>query len=245
MHHDYYECSNCKTLSSPRDVASGSIEHYGQAAHESELESRHAAATYVGLVKAHLPTIPISILDIGCSDGAFLTAMADAGAMHLVGIEPSRAAAGTANDRRVTIHTKGFEEFTTQDRFDLVTILQTIEHLADPRDTLRRARELCTTGGSVMIVCHDRLSAVNRLLKKKSPIFDIEHLQIFTQAGLQALSIDVGLRVRLLRRFTNRYPFSYVLRLVGIDVGQNSLMTKLTVPVPAGNVVLFAQSVEE
>ena len=243
MHYDYFECSDCKTLSSPRDAAVGLLERYGESAHESELESRFAATTYVNLIKKHLPNFPASVLDIGCSDGAFLSAMADAGASHLEGVEPSRIAAAMATDPRVTIHVKGFEEFSSQTRFDLVTIFQTIEHLADPHATLNRARALCSERGHVMIVCHDRLSAVNRLLQKRSPIFDLEHLQIFTQAGLQAFFGSQGFQVRMMRRFTNKYSLSYVLRLAGIDVAPDSVATRLVVPVPAGNVVLFAQPV--
>ena len=242
MHYDYFECNNCKTLSSPRDAAVGLLGRYGESAHESELESRFAAATYVNLVKKHLPTFPASVLDIGCSDGAFLSAMADAGASHLEGVEPSRIAAALATDPRLTIHVKGFEDFSSQSRFDLITIFQTIEHLADPHATLNRARDLCSERGHVMIVCHDRLSAVNRLLQKRSPIFDLEHLQIFTQAGLRAFFDSQGFQIRMMRRFTNKYSLSYVLRLAGIQVAPNSAATRLVVPVPAGNVVLFAQS---
>jgi 2-polyprenyl-3-methyl-5-hydroxy-6-metoxy-1,4-benzoquinol methylase len=162
------------------DVIVGLLEWYSESAHESELESQFAAATYVNLIKEHLPNFPASVLDVGCSDGAILSAMADAGASHLEGVEPSWIVAAMSTDPKVTIHVKGFEEFSSQTRFDLFTIFQTIEHIADPHATLNGARALCSERGHVMIVCHDRLSAVNRLLRKRSPIFDLEHLQIFT-----------------------------------------------------------------
>jgi len=242
MHYDYFECTNCLTLVTPPDSGSKVLDEYRNSAHESTLESHFAAATYAQLVQKHLTHAPDAVLDIGCSDGAFLIAMANRGSRVLEGIEPSEAAAKLVTDTRVKVHLHGFESYGTTRRFNLVTIFQTIEHLVDPHTTLKRARLLCTDDGHLMIVCHDRLSVVNRILGTRSPIFDLEHLQIFSQDGLRKLLSTCGFEIQLMQRFTNRYPLSYAMRLAGIEVSRQSFATRLTVPVPAGNIFVIAKS---
>ena len=43
-----------------------------------------------------------------------------------------------------------------------------------------------------MIVCHDRRAPLNRALGARSPIMDIEHLQLFSQASARALLERTG-----------------------------------------------------
>ena len=241
LHYDYLECANCRTLVTMPDEGVSVTENYRNALHESTLESHYAASTYTRLIREHISESPASVLDVGCSDGAFLSAMADFGSKHLEGIEPSERAAGQSSDSRIIIHNKGFEEYETNRQFQLVSILQTIEHLSNPRDTLIKARDLCSPEGYLVVICHDRLSVLNRLLGTHSPIFDIEHLQIFTQNGLRLLLEGLGYRILVLRRFTNRYPLTYVLRLLGFEPRRRSIMERISMPVPAGNLLLIAQ----
>lgn len=60
-------------------------------------------------------------------------------------------------------HVTGVEGSSAHERFDLVTVSWTTEYLEDRRCFLGGAQEHRISNRRVMIVCHDRLSAVNGL----------------------------------------------------------------------------------
>jgi hypothetical protein len=67
-----------------------------------------------------------------------------------------------------------------------------------------------------MIVCHDRRAPLNRLLGMRSPIIDVEHLQLFSQASARSLLERAGFAGVEMRRITNRYPLHYWLKLAPV-----------------------------
>ncbi len=94
---------------------------------------------------------PGTLLDIGAGTGLFVEASTRAG-WRALGIETSAAATriaariGTSSVRHGRLEDVSFEE-----KFDVVTLWDVLEHLADPRATLRRIRELLNDGGLVAV----------------------------------------------------------------------------------------------
>jgi len=95
----------------------------------------------------------------------------------------------------------------------LITCFQTIEHVPDPLALCREAAKLLIPGGSLAIIAHNRNGLLNRLLGRKSPIFDIEHLQLFSPTSLKILLENAGLQNISIRPFRNTYPLAYWTRL--------------------------------
>ena len=62
----------------------------------------------------------------------------------------------------------------------LITCFQTIEHLAEPLTFCRDAWRTLKPGGVLFLIGHNRRAISARLLGRNSPIFDIEHLQLFS-----------------------------------------------------------------
>jgi hypothetical protein len=104
-----------------------------------------------------------------------------------------------------------------------------------------------------MIVCHDRRAPLNRLLGMRSPIIDIEHLQLFSQASARSLLERAGFEGVEVRRIANRYPLHYWLklaplprRLKGALVGgaRRGSLRSLSLSLPVGNLSVtgFRQS---
>jgi hypothetical protein len=54
---------------------------------------------------------------------------------------------------------------------------------------------------------------INRLLGRRSPIIDIEHLQLFCKPSLEKLLTSSGFVAEMITPLVNRYPFRYWLRL--------------------------------
>jgi len=241
MHYDYFECPQCATLFTFGIDTSKLIASYELAPLDASLESQHAARTYSRLVINSLQCVPSSVLDIGCGDGAFLSLMSEYGSQISHGLEPSRAAASQCKDSRVEFKGATIDSLEHDLKYDAVCLFQTVEHVQNPKDLIRRLASHMNASGSLFVICHDRHSTLNRILGSRSPIFDIEHLQIFTPSGICSLIESSGLHVTKIQRFTNRYALSYALRLAAPNLNAPNWTTKIPVLIPAGN--LFVQAV--
>ena len=217
MHYALFECNNCKSLFTNRNVNLNELlGNYEKAEYDSNLEAKYAARTYVKYLKKALPGFQGSILDIGAGDGAFLSEASKEIATSNLGIEPSIKAIEKKDDKFVNILNVAIEDFDSTEQFDLVTCFQTIEHLNDPRQFIKNMKSYIKPGGYLAISCHNRLSLVNKLLGEKSPIFDVEHLQIFTNTGIEYLFRSLNFQIVYSNKYRNEYPLSYWLKIAPV-----------------------------
>jgi len=99
----------------------------------------------------HLPPAPAEVLDYGCGNGAFLARAAGFG--HLVsGVEFDAAAAAVARQGGVAVYDPvSLPEAAFAGRFDLITAVHVIEHVADPVALLGDFRRWLKPGGRVFL----------------------------------------------------------------------------------------------
>ncbi len=247
-HFAYAECDTCKSLSRmDHPHVDELFASYRDAEFVSAAESKYAARTYAALANRYVKTFS-RVLDIGSSDGTFLEEMSRRG-VDVAGVEPSAMAVRNASpEMQQRTFVGPLESYRTTTTFDLVTCFQTIEHLVDLPKFLATVRRLMTNDGRILFVLHDRGSLVNRLLGEKSPVFDVEHVQILTRAGVTALLESAGFRDVVVRPITNRYPIAYWMlllplpallkRLVGSRLGR--ILLSLPVSIRAGNMCVVA-----
>ena len=243
MHWRLVTCASCGLVyASPAPADDELLREYRDADFDAGGESHYAAETYarlVGRLTAHLPDRD-GALDIGAGDGAFLDRLLDLGFSSVVGLEPSDAARRGALARvRDAIREEAFEAgMFGESSFSLVTCLQTVEHLPDPLAVCGEARRLLKAAGALLLVCHDRHAWSARLLGRRSPIYDIEHLQLFDRTTLRALLERSGFERVEVHGLVNRYPVRYWLRLARAPaslVRALGSVASLPLSVPAGN----------
>jgi SAM-dependent methyltransferase len=218
MHHRLVECAVCDLLYADPVLALDELGGiYDAAAFDSKEEAECASRTYAGLAHSLRGKLPHSeaALDIGTGEGSFLERLLDLGFGRVRGYEPSAAplAAASPRVRELIVHDVFRPGGPGGGPFDLVTCFQTIEHVPDPALLCRDVLELLRPGGAFLIVCHDRRAPLNRALGRRSPIIDIEHLQLFSQESARALMQRAGFGGVDVRRITNRYPLHYWLKL--------------------------------
>jgi len=83
----------------------------------------------------------------------------------------------------------------------------------------RAALGLLKPGGAFIAVAHNYRSFFARALGGKSPIFDIEHLQLFSPASLRKMMEASGFSRIMIMPIANRYPLHYWLKIAPLGSG--------------------------
>ena len=96
---------------------------------------------------------------------------------------------------------------------------QTIEHVENPRELCESAIRLLSPGGAIYLIGHDCESLVNRAMGTRSPIFDIQHQQLFSKMSLRYLLENTGFTDVDVRTIRNRYPVAYWMKLLPVPIG--------------------------
>ena len=256
MHLALVTCPRCDLLYTNPAPAPGALEAlYRDAAFDAPEESRLASITYGRQVERIAPRLPDrdGAIDVGTGDGSFLAELLARGFTGVAGVEPSVAPVALATPEvRPLIRNTIFRAADFAPRsMSLVSLFQTIEHVPDPLALCREARTLLKPGGAFLLVAHNRRALLARALGLKSPIFDIEHLQLFSPASVRALLERAGfpsggIEVRPL---VNRYPLAYWARLFPLPKAlkpgalaflRKSGIGRLPLAAPVGNLVAVA-----
>jgi SAM-dependent methyltransferase len=254
MHWQLWECRRCDLLYA--DPAPGPEELaglYRQAGFDSRQEAAYASRTYARFLPRVLSNLPDrdGAVDIGTGDGSFLRELLAAGFNNVTGIEPSIAPIEAAEPsiRPLIRHDIFRADSFAPESLSLITCFQTIEHLSDPLSFCQAARQALKPGGGLFLIGHNRRALSAKVLGRKSPIFDIEHLQLFSRVSIHHLLAKAGFsRVEVMTVF-NRYPLQYWARLFPFPAGSKQRILKIlqsiptgrwVIPLPAGNLAAIA-----
>lgn len=230
MCHQLVQCPTCDLVYANEPPDQSVLAHaYHVSDFDSAEEAEDAAAAYdkaIGPVLGGLKSKGAA-LEIGTGTGIFLEALKARGFETLVGVEPSSAAIAAAPvHRQAWIHEAIFQESNFKpSSFDLICCFMTLEHVRDPNEIVSAAARLLKPGGAIALVTHDYRSFINRILGKRSPIIDIEHMQLFSPASIRQLLERNGFESVGVNSFRNCYALRYWVRLlpVGVDLKQSMI----------------------
>ena len=254
MHFRLMRCSlDDLVYASPTPTLETLAEAYREASFEASKESEYAAKTYIEYLRGKRGLKPTKTLDIGAGDGAFLLELQKRGFDDLTGFEPSEAPVRLANDairgclRQEIFDRSSFAEAT----FGLVTCFQTIEHVFDPLALLRDMHYILEPGGTAFLIGHNVDAFSAKIMGEKSPIFDVEHMQLFNLRSAELLMRQSGFRDIVVFPILNAYPLSYWTKLFPMPdslktrvlaefAGRFSFVGNVNVSMPAGNLGIIA-----
>ena len=164
-------------------------------AHTIQDEQREYAASRAAFLQPFIPPGARTLLDIGGSTGVVAAHLARAFGLDATLIDP--APLEVAEARRLGIETvTGLVEqhdFKGQ-RFDVVVICQTVDHLLDVAGTLRRVRDLLTADGRLFIDIVDFRAAYLRGWSVEGAV-KIDHPYYLTEPTMGAYLRRSGLEV--------------------------------------------------
>lgn len=95
---------------------------------------------------------PYGVLDVGCGAGDFLLTLPTE--LKKYGVEPSVDAANAARKQGLAILAPTLAEMSPQ-LFDVITMIDVVEHVADPGELLNQALLHLAPGGSLIIATGD------------------------------------------------------------------------------------------
>ena len=156
----------------------------GRDAYDLELINRHYFLYLSLLDQFHKPGK--KLLDVGCGAGFFLKA-AEARGWRAEGVEISEAAAQYAREIvGVDVYTGKIEEMHfSPESFDVVTLLDTIEHLLNPLESLKIIFSLLKNDGALIINTPDLKSLSRFFLGLDWAVLSpYEHLYNFNRKNL-------------------------------------------------------------
>ena len=156
------------------------------------------------------------VLEIGCGPGHFLDAVRDLG-MQVEGVDraPTAQAPRARGHLVHDLWLRDLEPVTP--RFDAVAMWEVLEHIPEPAQLLRRARQWLRPGGFLALSTPSSSGIPARIMGARFPmVCPPEHLALFSRKGLGALLADAhfdpvrwtsfsGLGAPQLRRGFQRY----------------------------------------
>jgi len=147
-----------------------------------------------------------TLLDIGAGTGMLVGAAANLG-FGACGIEPSHALVDAAlRHNRVKLLQGTFPHPQLEGQtFDVITLIDVIEHVNAPVELLRACASALNPGGIAVVVTPDVRSLAARVLGKRWWHFRIAHVGYFSAKSLEAAVRRAGLRP--LRKFRAKWFF--------------------------------------
>jgi SAM-dependent methyltransferase len=182
-----------------------------------------------------IPGNAVEVLDVGGGCGNVLNQVRRADARvagtTIVDIDPGAQQAATRDGHRFFLGR--FEEFSSQRHFDLILLLNIIEHVDNPAGMLSKVRELLTPGGVALIKTPNFDSLDARLFRHRSwgGYHCPRHWVLFNRTSFASVAERSGLKL-LQVRYTQGAPF-WAVSVIGILSRRGLVRTSRNSPAPA------------
>ena len=125
-----------------------------------------------------------------------------------------------------------------------VVMVHVLDHLLDPVATLTELRSKMTPDGTLLIVTHNEMSLLPRLIRARWPAFCLQHPQLYNPQSISALMSAAGFEVKEIARSVNYFPLGFLLRhllwALGLKVKSVPSFGGASLGLRLGNIVTVA-----
>lgn len=214
----YYSCSNCGTIFID-PVPADQLPVIYPSNYYSFVNTRRNLVVrikewldrlFLQKITRQLPAGKINLLDIGGGTG-WIPDLLRKGSSRLatVQIVDIDASAKAIAEKKGYQYFEGtIEAFETRQKFELILLLNLVEHVADPRAVLQKAAALLAPGGLIVIKTPNTRSWDARLFRRSywGGLHCPRHWVIFSAESFRILLQGTGLRIKSLK-YTQGAPF--------------------------------------
>lgn len=197
---------------------SGASHGFGYVDYDSDKEAmRSTFEKYLELAETELPQKG-TLLDIGAATGFFMSIAQNMG-WEVRGIEISPYAAKLAGAKGLTVLAGTIDSHSTEHTYDAITMLDVLEHVDSPRETLQKAFGLLKHGGVLVINTPDTGSVIARLLTSLwHQYIPPEHIALFNEKNISSLLKETGFTVLNIQHIGKRFTLRYMIETLNHHV---------------------------
>ncbi|EFM09008.1 Methyltransferase type 12 [Paenibacillus curdlanolyticus YK9] len=136
------------------------------------------------------------LLEVGVGAGEF-SAVAKEYLFDVTGLDiRPKYAQAVSEMLNIPVYTDDFQQYRTDDKYDLIAMGDVIEHMSDPVGAISKARELLSDHGVLWISTPNYESAFSMIKKDSDPMWRIiEHLNYFSFRSLSITLNRLGFKV--------------------------------------------------
>lgn len=150
---------------------------------------------------------PGKVLEIGCSTGIMLSLL-QREKWQVKGVELSVKAAEIANKRGIQVLTQDFMKVKISEKFDVVILNHTLEHLENPAEVIKKVKNLLSPGGLIYIDVPNFGGLSAKLMGKNWPLLlPNEHLWHFTEKSLKILLEKLGFKIKFIEKASGVWDY--------------------------------------
>ncbi len=196
------------------------------------------------------------LLDIGCSYGLFLKLARDSG-LNVYGLDINEDACRYCRERLgLNVFCGDLKEAGyPESYFDMVTAIEVIEHLKDPRDFIRQIAVILKPGGILCLVTPNLESLSARLLGYCWWSYRRMHLYYFSKKTLGEFLKKNGFLLLKSRPYKKTFRIDYIIRQLSSRLGNNLfkkilsalsgtlIIRNLKLTLSLGDIVLIARKI--
>lgn len=170
-----------------------------QVAKTPQLDENHSHSQIVKRIPRYA-----QVLELGCGDGSMSRLMREQCHAHIIGIDHNPDIVWQAQRYCDYVFTEDLDDRHSLDalegeKFDVITLVDVLEHLKHPEALLKRLQPLLLDEGQILLsvpnIAHAsvRLELLNGNFDyEKAGILDTTHLKFFTLKSIQGLLEEVG-----------------------------------------------------
>lgn len=209
------QCQKCRVVFlSPEAVNYEPEQYYSEKSHYSRLPAeweikrgRENARNVVKFINKYIKPSGKSLLDVGSHIGLFVHEATRAG-FTAEGIETNRTAVSWATEHNIPIQNYDIETFSSNKKYDVITLFHVLEHLPNPRTALGKFGGYINDGGYMII---EVPNIDSHLAKKDGPAWKfiaLEHLFYFSDETLGNILKNLGFKIIVVKR--RNYEIQYL-----------------------------------
>ncbi len=208
---EYAKCDKCKTVSIVQDISDlksiypKNYYSFSKNAGKSVLNKIKdfiEVSMFKGIVK-ELYGDNLSVLDVGGGTGWVLNSLKKATNrfkyFNIVDIDDNAQNIALSNGYS---YFKGrIEDYKPKDKFDLIIMLNLIEHVNDPVSVLRKIKEITNKNGLIIIKTPNNDSLDARIFKKYNwgGLHAPRHFNIFSKQSIEIIAKNIGLEIESIK----------------------------------------------
>ena len=210
------QCRACGFVQS-QDLTQHISTYYEQLVDESYLRDSSTRLRQAEAVVKKMKrwTQPKKWLDIGAGCGYLLEAVSQVGC-EAVGVEPSYWLCEHAQKKGLRIYRDTFPSTQLSGTYDVISLLDVIEHVENPLQVMKEAVKLLAPKGYLLLATPDRTSLAARCMGKRWWHFRCAHIGYFNKKNLVSLHEKVQLHIKSMQRPAWYFPMDYVWTRLGV-----------------------------